>query len=597
LSRIELANANKAAAAKERAARIAQNASNASSGYTRTGGGVLGRATVGGALGAATSNLSGFIPGIGGGFAMMNLNRVSQELQAQRLAMGAVTALPTNTPEQNEAAGTEQIQWVRDLADQVGFDFRATTPAYTKMLASGTSAGMTTDSVQNIFGGVLKYARVMGSSTDDTKGGMRAIEQMMNKGQVMSEELKGQLAERIPGVVSAMAEAAGFGTGDDAAAKLFKAMEAGTVRSADVLEEFARILEERANAGGALEKAQKTTAAEQQRFNNSVSIMVEQMSAAGSDSGFAKMFLSMSKFLKDNTKLINALGVTINKLGDLMTETGIHLTNLIDGFDRLGDSLGIGGTNLGLFAAGALVLATHFGRIAAALGLFLLVLEDIAVGLKGGDSYTKDFLDFINDNAWAEIGVKSAVFAAGLGLIAVNLMRIAKGIAAVSAVGGGGGMVGGLLSLIAKHPVIAALVAATVALNVAHSVYASKADEHLKKVVENADLPTKTGINQLREKVTLDNIARNNPDFFRDYPSGILPGINDPIKQKTAMQLMLDSLVKKSVSDTVGGVVFNDGAFNITFNGTPEQMMGSGEFEPWLRQVMDANMHFKGESE
>ncbi len=179
---IREAGAKRAAAIIEAGERRAQALANRVSGGSvgGRGGSIMGRATVGGALGAATSNLSGFIPGIGGGFAMMNLNRVSQEMQGQRLAMGAVTALPTNTQAQNDAAGNAQVQWVRNLANQVGFDYRATTPAYTRMLASGTSAGMSTGSVQNIFSGVSKYARVMGLSTDDTKGGMRAIEQMMN---------------------------------------------------------------------------------------------------------------------------------------------------------------------------------------------------------------------------------------------------------------------------------------------------------------------------------------------------------------------------------------------------------------------------------
>ncbi len=184
LAQKELAAQLRAANAKERAARRAAAEAQTS---PRTGGrGILGRAGMGGALGAASSNIAGFLPGFGGAYALIGINRTNQELQGQKLAMTSVTG--------SEQAGAEQINWVRKLADEVGFNFKQSTPAYTRMLASGKSTGLSTESVQNIFSGVAKYGRVQGLSSEDMKGSMRAIEQMMNKSQVMSEELNIRLA-------------------------------------------------------------------------------------------------------------------------------------------------------------------------------------------------------------------------------------------------------------------------------------------------------------------------------------------------------------------------------------------------------------------
>lgn len=132
----------------------------------------LGMAGFGGAVGAASSGIAGFLPGFGAAYSLMNANRINQELQGQRLAMTAVMG--------GGAAGGEQQNWLRNLAETIGFDFRQTQPAFTRMLASGTSSGLSTKSVQNIFQGVSEYGRVMGLDTESMKGGMRAVEQMMN---------------------------------------------------------------------------------------------------------------------------------------------------------------------------------------------------------------------------------------------------------------------------------------------------------------------------------------------------------------------------------------------------------------------------------
>jgi tape measure domain-containing protein len=364
--------------AGERRAAAVRESANRRMGGGRGGGGSFGRAGMGGALGAAGSGIAGFLPGFGAAFTLNKVNSINQEMQGQGMAMQAVTG--------SVAAGAEQQAFVKNLSNTVGLDYRNITPNYTKMLASGLGSGMQTGDVQTIFQGTAEYGRVMGLNAEAMQGSMRALEQMMNKGQVMSEELKGQFAERMPGAVSMMAEAAGFGTGDDAPAKLFKAMEAGEVKSKDVLVKLANIMATKARNGGALAKAMESTAAQQQRFNNDVTDMIVIMSDAGADKGFGSMFKSFSKFLTDNKGLVETFGKAIERLS-------VILDGMLEGLSIFGNMLADLTKNLGLSEVAlmglvtvALMLATPFGTIILGLSAILLLVEDIAVYNRGGKS-------------------------------------------------------------------------------------------------------------------------------------------------------------------------------------------------------------------
>lgn len=339
----------------------------------------------GGIMGAGMGFMRGAIPGLGAAFALSQLNQINQQMQAQQNAMTAVMG--------DKSAGAAQSEWVKNLSNTVGMDYRQVAPSYTKMLASGSTSGMSTESVQNIFKGVSEYGRTMGLDTESMKGSMRAIEQMMNKGQVMSEELKGQLAERMPGAMSAMAEAAGFGSDGDSVAKLMKAMENGQVKSKDVLEKFSKILAERARQGGALEAAMQSTAAQQARMNNAFSDSVGDFSMAGFDKGMGRFFKAVADGLKDATPGIKSLGeafdVLINPVNAFIN-VGSTLIGLLP---RIAQSLGMTGGQLAALGVTAGLVMLPFGGVAAAIGAIALALDDLITYAEGGDSLFGDWVE------------------------------------------------------------------------------------------------------------------------------------------------------------------------------------------------------------
>lgn len=393
----------------------------------------------GGVAGATAGIGRGFIPGLGAGFAAIQLNRINQEIQAQELAMRAVMGGVVGPEGDAIGAGKEQQQWFRRLADNLGLDVLQTQPAYTKMLASGSTSGFEVEEVQNIFTGISAYGRTMGLDSEAMKGTMRAIEQMMNKGQIMSEELKGQLAERAPGVISAMAEAAGF-TGDGAAQKLFKAMENGDVMAKDVLEKFSSILLERAQQGGALAKAMESTAAQQARFNTAFTDSVKVFAEGGFDSGVAGFFKNMTESMARAEPLTRALGGAFEILMRPVDALVRLIGDLGEALPSMSNALGIAEKNLTSMGIVALAAATPLGRIFTAISVGILALEDFVTYLKGGESQFGKFMDSLSD----ENRGKLEEFGANVVGLATDVMALGSAIGEmvaklVSAFSGEGG--------------------------------------------------------------------------------------------------------------------------------------------------------------
>lgn len=158
---------------------------------TRTGGGGTGgggigrRAAAAGAFGAGTGIGAaaggfgrGLIPGLGAAFAVSNLNQISQQIAGQELALTSVTG--------SKEAAAETKARLEKMGDEIGFDTRSVAASFTKMLASGKGGGFTQEQSEQVFKSMTEFGRVMGLDTEAMKGSLRAVEQMMNKGQIMS---------------------------------------------------------------------------------------------------------------------------------------------------------------------------------------------------------------------------------------------------------------------------------------------------------------------------------------------------------------------------------------------------------------------------
>lgn len=347
------------------------------------GTGVGGRGATGGVsrfgagmgAGAAAGSLGrGFIPGLGLAFGVTQLNRLNQQLIGQELAATAVF--------EGQEPGREQLNWVRDLGNKIGFDYRSQANPYMKMAAAGKTAGMSTGQVQEIFTGMAEYGRVMGLNDEDMKGSMRAVEQMLNKGQVYAEELKMQLGEKFPAAIQLMAEAVSGGDTE----KLFDMMEKGEVSSIEALPKFAKILSRQARVGGALTEAMKTSLAEQMRFNNTFNDLVMFLSEAGFEEGQAGIFRTMADFFMEMKPLLTAFGEAWKYVADVLRIPLGILVDLGRGIEGLADHLNVSKGKVLAFGGIIAGLAFPFTRTVTAIGILLGALEDFTGFLSGRQS-------------------------------------------------------------------------------------------------------------------------------------------------------------------------------------------------------------------
>jgi tape measure domain-containing protein len=120
-------------------------------------------------------------------------------------------------------------QFILDIVDRYNVPLQSARDGFTKLYASMAPAGFKGDEIRALFTGVSQAAATFGMSAEKVDRVNYAFAQMASKGQVMSEELKGQLGDVLPGAMGIFAEAAGF-EGPKAIEQFSKALEDGAYK-------------------------------------------------------------------------------------------------------------------------------------------------------------------------------------------------------------------------------------------------------------------------------------------------------------------------------------------------------------------------------
>lgn len=178
-------------------------------------------------------------------------------LEAQAAADKLRNSLAFATGSQGGAA--RDIAYLRQVTNALGLEFNSAASAYAKLAASAQGTSVSSRQVKDIFEAVAKASTVMGLSAEDTSGALLAISQMMSKGTVSAEELRGQLGERVPGAFNIAARAMGVTT-----AQLGKMLEQGQILATDFLPKFAAELTR--SLGDAPEQAAQSAQAAMNRM-------------------------------------------------------------------------------------------------------------------------------------------------------------------------------------------------------------------------------------------------------------------------------------------------------------------------------------------
>ncbi len=154
-----------------------------------------------------------------------------------------------------------ELEFVRGTVSRLGMEFNSTALEYAKFSAASRGTSMEGAQTREIFTGIAMAAAQLGMSAEESSGAMLAIQQMMSKGKVSAEELRGQLGERLPGAFQIAARAMGMTTGE-----LDKLMASGNLAAGDFLPRFAQQLQ--SEFSGALETAANKTQTSLNRMSN-----------------------------------------------------------------------------------------------------------------------------------------------------------------------------------------------------------------------------------------------------------------------------------------------------------------------------------------
>lgn len=171
---------------------------------------------------------STFTQSIGGGAALASAGLVNLRLQFDQIQKTLDFA--TGSTE----AGAEAFRFASGEARRLGLDLRATAKSYAQFSAAAKGTNLEGEISNKVFSSVAQAAAVLQLSADDTRGALRALEQMISKGNVQAEELRQQLGERLPGAFQYAARAMGVTTQE-----LNDMLENGEVLADDLLPKLA----------------------------------------------------------------------------------------------------------------------------------------------------------------------------------------------------------------------------------------------------------------------------------------------------------------------------------------------------------------------
>lgn len=150
-------------------------------------------------------------------------NNVSESVTAFQTLEGVQSRLGAVFNQDTARVGQE-VDFLRAQADRLGITFGTLANDYSKFAVATNGANFASESTRDIFLAVAEAGRVNRLSVDQMSGTFKALEQMVSKGTVSAEELRGQLGDRLVGAFDTMAKALGVTT-----AELGDMMKAGDV--------------------------------------------------------------------------------------------------------------------------------------------------------------------------------------------------------------------------------------------------------------------------------------------------------------------------------------------------------------------------------
>jgi len=197
---------------------------------------------------------------------------------------------------------TRRWQFLAELADRTGQDVEKLTENYISFAGAARNTSLEGAKGDAIFRAFSNTFAALGKSSDVANRGLYAIQQMISKTKVNSEELNQQLAEALPGANKLFADALGVST-----AKLADMMKKGEVLAIDVLPKVAAALEK--TYGERAQKNIETISGSWSRLTTQFKLFLDDLNKDNAISGF---FARLNNGIADAIRNMSALRTSKN---------------------------------------------------------------------------------------------------------------------------------------------------------------------------------------------------------------------------------------------------------------------------------------------
>lgn len=289
----------------------------------------------------------------------------------------------------SSAKAGAQMDFVRKISDELGMSFTDTAEGAKKLFAAARGTEVEKDANQ-IFKAFSTMGAALKLTGDETNSVFLAVSQMISKGKVSAEELRLQLAERMPGAVTLFAKSIGVTTKE-----LDQMLQNGQV-GLDSLRKFALEVQNTYAAGAA--GASKGLQAELNRVSNT---WFDLKRAFVDAKGSAETLSVISDVLKN----IGSAAPAISSLAAVLTRLSVSIASVYaatkailalreavvaasGGAALFSGGLAKMGASLAAFVASPLGAAVALGAVVAGVWNFVSSQPDAMKAIEG---YTYSF--------------------------------------------------------------------------------------------------------------------------------------------------------------------------------------------------------------
>lgn len=260
----------------------------------------------------------------------------------------------------SKALGAQNLKFADNTADSLGIPLKESREGFTSLNAAARKTTLEGQGTRDLFVGMAQASTTLSLSTEQNQRAFQALTQILSKGKVSAEEMRGQLAES--GLAGAMSIAArAIGVTDQEFNRL---LESGQILSQDFLPKFAKQLQ--AEFGDAAQEAAGNAQSAIYNTQNAFQTLQEGIGAGIAPAvimGLNALAGVMKAIASVSTELGIILGVIIVTLSVKMTAALASVIQQLILTKAAGGSLG------GAFASVAQTINNSFSA-KLAVGLF-----------------------------------------------------------------------------------------------------------------------------------------------------------------------------------------------------------------------------------